>query len=405
MSSDIIKRIIDLAARADPYPVYAELYDRPVVEADNGTFVVGGYDDVWSLLHDWRLSSDPSNQTGYVPSAMDFPLMLTVDAPQHDTLRRLATKAFGPPCAPGLVLEQEPSVVATIDELIGAFGPGQADVVDELAYPLPVSAICRLLGVPREDEPQFRAWGKALIGGLDQLGGVEDQGLVEARDSALMAMFGYLSELIARLREHPDGSMFARLALDQDQEHLDDVELAANGILLLVAGHESTVNQTANGMLTLLRWPEQLAMLRSRPERMAQVTEELLRFEPPLQYLPDRFALEDIELGGTTITKGSAVALMLAAANRDPRRFDHPDVFDPDRPDNQHLSFGGGIHYCFGAPLARIEIYRALGALVGRLVNPRLLEDPPPYRTSPVLRGPLHLRIAYDGVLGPEASL
>ena len=405
MSSDIIKRIIDPASRADPYSVYADLYDRPVVEADNGSFVVGGYDDVWSLLHDWRLSSDPKNQTGFTSTGIDFPLMITVDAPEHDTLRRLSNRAFGPPSSPGVVLEQEPSIVATVEELISAFGPDEADIVDEFAYPLPVSAICRLLGVPREDEAQFRAWGKALIGGLDQLGGVEDNGLIEARDNALMGLFGYLSELIAKLREQPDGSMFSRMARDTESERLDDTQLAANGILLLVAGHESTVNQTANGMLTLLRWPEQLARLRAQPERMGIVAEELLRIEPPLQYLPDRFALEDIDLKGETITKGSAVCLMLAAANRDPRRFDHPNDFDPDRPDNQHLSFGGGIHYCFGAALARLEVYRALGTLAGRLLNPRLLEDPPPYRDSPVLRGPLHLRVAYDEVLGPEASL
>jgi cytochrome P450 len=167
-------------------------------------------------------------------------------------------------------------------------------------------------------------------------------------------------------------------------------------VTLLIAGHETTVNLIANGMLTLLRNPDALARLRREPAWVVPVVEELLRFEPPVQYVPERAALTDITIDGTTIPQGAQVTLLLGAANRDPGRFTDPDRFDPDRPDNQHLGFGSGIHYCFGAPLARLEVQLALTALASRLGNPRLTEDPPPYRPSPVLRGPIHLPVAYD---------
>jgi cytochrome P450 len=170
-------------------------------------------------------------------------------------------------------------------------------------------------------------------------------------------------------------------------------ELVSTAALLLIAGHETTVNLIANGMLTLLHHPDVLQRLRREPDLVVLLVEELLRYEPPVQFLPNRAALADIDLAGTTIPNGSPLMLVLAAGNRDPDRFDHPDRFDPDRSDNQHLGFGGGIHYCFGAPLARVETQIALPALVRRLQNPRLVADPPPYRPNPVLRGPRHLPV------------
>jgi cytochrome P450 len=175
-------------------------------------------------------------------------------------------------------------------------------------------------------------------------------------------------------------------------------DLLATAVLLLVAGHETTVNLIANGMLTLLRYPDVLARLRHEPELTTGLVEELLRYEPPVQMLSSRTALDDIDIAGTTIPKGAPLTLVLAAANRDPNRFPDPDRFDPDRADNAHLGFGGGIHYCFGAPLARVEAQIALPELARRLQNPRLVTDPPPYRDSPVLRGPRHLLVEFDGV-------
>jgi cytochrome P450 len=175
-------------------------------------------------------------------------------------------------------------------------------------------------------------------------------------------------------------------------------DLLSTAQLLLVAGHETTVNLIANGMLTLLRHPDVLARLRREPEVIIRLVEELLRYEPPVHFRDNRVALADIDVGGTTIPAGSPITLILASGNRDPDRFPDPDRFDPDRTDNQHLGFGSGIHYCFGAPLARMETEIALTELARRLVNPRLVNDPPPYRPNPFLRGPRHLLLVIDGV-------
>jgi cytochrome P450 len=180
---------------------------------------------------------------------------------------------------------------------------------------------------------------------------------------------------------------------------MDDANLVITMILLLIAGHETTVNLITNGTLTLLRHPPELEQLRDHPERATRVVEEVLRFEPPVQFIT-RFALADIEMGDVTIPRGSGIRPILAAGNRDPARFADPDRFDPDRPDNEHLGFSGGIHYCVGAPLARIEGHVALTELARRLVNPRLVDDPPPYRPNAVLRGPSHLLVDFDQLRG-----
>jgi cytochrome P450 len=175
-------------------------------------------------------------------------------------------------------------------------------------------------------------------------------------------------------------------------------DAAGVGVLLLIAGHETTVNLIANGMLTLLRHPDVLARLRTDPDLAITLVEELLRYEPPVQVDPAFEALDDIEVAGITIPRGARLLLALAAANRDPSRFSDPDRFDPVRQDNAHLSFLGGIHYCFGAPLARQEAQVALSEFARRLENPRLVEDPPPYRPNAFLRGPRHLLVEIDGV-------
>ena len=179
---------------------------------------------------------------------------------------------------------------------------------------------------------------------------------------------------------------------------MEDPYLIATASLLLVAGHETTVNLLGNGMLTLLRHPALLERLRNIPDLIPSTVEELLRYEPPAQFLPKRTTLDEIALAGTSIPKGAFLTLALAAGNRDPARFADPDRFDPERRDNQHLGFGSGIHLCFGAPLARMEVQIALTELVRRLDHPRLVVDPPPYRPSPVLRGPAHLLIEVEGV-------
>jgi cytochrome P450 len=398
VSEAIMRQVAQQANRHNPWPLYTQLRRDRVVWLGTRRYAFGRYDDVLALLHDPRVSSDPHTLTDRGDVSIFDPMpFLKADPPGHDRLRREATRFFGPPDSPGLVTGQEPEIRRQIDTLINAFPEsGEVDLVDDFAYPLPVAVICRLLGVPPADEPQFRGWAEAVASALDPADLEDSEQAVKRRQEGLLALFTYLGELVKKHRAHPDGSMLSGLANDHGPDAMSDTDLQVNGVTLLIAGHETTVNLITNGMLTLPRNPGALARLRREPAWVIPVVEELLRFEPPVQYLPERAALADITIDGTTIPQGSQLTLLLAAANRDPDRFRHPDRFDPDRPDNQHLGFGSGLHYCFGAPLARLEVHQALAALASRLDNPRLIEDPPPYRPSPVLRGPRHLRVAYD---------
>jgi cytochrome P450 len=398
VSDNIMRQVGRRANRPNPWPLYAQLRQDRVVRLEEHRYAIGRYDDVVALLHDPRVSSDPHNLAGPGETLLlDSAPFIQTDPPVHDRLRREATRFFGPPVSPDVVTGLEPEIDRLIGTLISAFPEsGEVDVVDDFAYPLPVEVICRLLGVPPADEPQFQGWAEAAVGGLDAADLEDSEEATKRRQEGLLALFAYLGELIKKHRAHPDGSMLAGLANDHRPDAMGDTDLQVTGALLLVAGHETTVNLITNGTLTLLRNPDALARLRREPAWAVPVVEELLRLEPPVQYLPNRSALADITIAGTTIPKGSLLVLLLAAASRDPGRFPHPDRFDPDRPDNQHLGFGSCLHYCFGAPLARLEVQLALAALASRLDNPRLIEDPPPYRPSPVLRGPRHLRIAYD---------
>jgi len=213
------------------------------------------------------------------------------------------------------------------------------------------------------------------------------------------AITNYLSALVKEKRKRPAGDVLSGLASYKDKKlgRMGKYDLLANAVLLLVAGHETTVNLIANGMLTLLRHPNWLERLRQDPALAPRIVEELLRFEPPVHFRT-RKTLAAIDIAGTTIPKGAPLVLLFAAGNRDPKRFAHPDRFDPDRAGNPHFGFGGGPHYCIGAPLARLEAETALVALAKRLVDPRLLEDPPPYRPGASLRGPERLRLRIAGV-------
>jgi cytochrome P450 len=280
-----------------------------------------------------------------------------------------------------MVTELVEIVTGLIDNLAGR---NRVDVVDDFAFPFPVTVISRILGVPREDEPLFHQWSKALI---------------ESTEMAMAEMSRYMDTLAATRRDHPGDDMFSGLVTDDGPDgRLSRGDLMANAALLLVAGHETTVNLITNGMLTLLRHPDVLQRLRHEPDLAIRAVEELLRYEPPVQWLPNRWALADIDIAGTTIPAGANVILLLAAGSRDPRHIPDPECFDPDRRKLEHLGFGGGVHYCFGAPLARPETQIALTELACRLENPRLVADPPPYRPNPVLRGPRHLHVEFDRV-------
>ncbi|MCX5345667.1 cytochrome P450 [Streptomyces atratus] len=392
MTADtLLARITDYANRPNPYALYAELREAgPVVRQADGSYLVGTYHEIAALLHDPRMSADPRIR-GEVTHKPPF---LRLDDPEHHRLRTLAMRPFGPPHSPGRVDAMRGEIARITEELMEVFQPGrQVDVVDDFAYPLPVTVICRLLGVPHEDEPLFREWSDALVTSADVRPEEDSTERDRAGEQARIEMGRYLVDLAEQRRGHPSDDMLSAFVNEPDPAlRLTSEELAETAVLLLIAGHETTVNLITNGVLTLLRHPEHLDQLRREPDLLPQAVEELLRYEPPV-HMRERIPLADIDVAGTTIPQGTSVVLVLASGNRDPKRFKEPDRFDPTRPDNEHLGFGSGIHLCFGAPLARIEAQAALGALLPHLGTARLVQDPPPYRQNAMLRGPRHLPI------------
>ncbi len=405
MAADtLFRRITDYANRANPYPLYAELREQGVARQEDGSYLVGTYHDIAALLHDPRISSDRRNRTvpdGIATEAPGMPVaFIGLDDPEHERLRNIAMWSFGPPHAATRIDAMHGEITAIAEELIDALrGRDRIDVVDDFAYPLPVTVICRLLGVPREDEPRFRAWSEALIAGVDPTPDSDPAERQRAAVAARIAMGHYLGEVADNRRGKPCDGMLSAFVNDPGPDgSFTRPELMSTAVLLLIAGHETTVNLITNGMLTLLRHPEALELLRREPELMPRAVEELLRYEPPVQLLPQRTALTDVEVAGVTVPKGAPLILVLASGSRDPKRFHDPDRFDPTRRDNQHFGFGSGVHSCFGAPLARIEAQIALTELTRRLQAPRLVQDPPPYRRSPILRGPRHLPLEIAGI-------
>jgi cytochrome P450 len=400
----ILRQIFDYSNRANPYPLWAKLRQTPVCFQEDGpdeagTYVVSTYREIEALLHDPRISSDMRNrvQTDGQPRTTTEPYQfITLDPPEHDRLRGLAMRHFGPPERPEYLEQLRPEILRIVTTLLDQMrGQRQIDFVERFAYPLPVTVICRILGVPLEDEPQFHVWTSSIADSI----GEQTEEKRRQRDQAFKDLNQYMAGLVERHRKQPGDNLLSGLATDTDsQGRMADPFLIATATLLLFAGHETTVNLLGNGMLTLIRHPAILEQLRNVPDLIPATVEELLRYEPPVQFLPDRTTLDEIALAGTIIPKGVLLTLALAAGNRDPARFPDPDRFDPERRDNQHLGFGGGIHSCFGAPLARKEAQIALTELVRRLVQPRLVVDPPPYRPSPLLRGPEHLLIEVDEV-------
>ncbi|GAA1495541.1 cytochrome P450 [Paeniglutamicibacter kerguelensis] len=429
--SSIWDQVLDYSHRPNPYPLYQEMRKTPVSQLPDGAYLVSTYAEIVSLLHDPRVSSDLSNNPhalamaaeaagvrgaeesieaaaaaeaegdGEVEGEGGRPMsktFLLMDPPDHDRMRRLAMRHFGPPNSPRRIADLEPKMLQLVTDLIDAMeGKERIDFVEDLAYPFPVSVICELLGVPDEDKARFRVWVDMALQSTDPSLDPETQ---KARgEEAGKELNAFMSELVAAHQENPGTDMLSAMATDDGPEgRMTTEELVSVGLLLLIAGHETTVNLISNGALTLLRHPEVLQRLRDDPDLAIPMVEELLRYEPPVHFVPFRTALADIEVAGTTIPEGSAITLVLGAGNRDPGHVSDPDNFVPERENNEHLGFGGGIHMCFGAPLARLEAQVALTEMARRLQNPRLVTDPPPYRISPILRGPLHLEMDIDGI-------
>jgi fatty acid omega-hydroxylase len=405
--------------RANPYPYFDELRKTPVVRVTGGIYAVTGYDELIALAHDPRVSSDRRNSNPAagggrhvadesLTAMMELydrdPSFIASDPPEHDRARRQCMRFFGPPHSPDVIPSQEPLCQRIVNDLLDkASGKTRMDVVDEFAYPLPVSVICRIIGVPIEDEPQFHPWIADAITGLFDLGPdiatEEGQARRAKGEEASLAFKQYIIGLVEKAAKSPCPGMISSLVHDDGPDGQMSPSAIVNNIMLLfAAGHDSTVNLISHCVLTALRNPESIELLCDKPDLIPGAIEEVLRLQSSVQFFPTRSALADIEIADTTIPRGSPIYLIYAAANRDPRRFPDPNTFDPQRPDNEHVGFGRGIHVCFGGPLARLEVNTAFEAFLRRVENPRLVEDPPPYRISQVFRGPRHVLIDYDGI-------
>jgi cytochrome P450 len=385
--------------REDPYPLYRRLREEdPVHESFVGVWVLSRYADVQAVLRDGRFSSDERTsemfevfRTTLRPEeAASFDRqprsMLFLDPPDHTRLRSLVNKAFTARVVEGL----RPRIRTVVDSLLDeALERGSMDLVADLAYPVPITMICELLGVPGADRPLFREWSADLVLSLDPIMSPE---VMAKTNEALAGFTDYFAGLLASRRANPGGDLLSALIAAEDEgRSLTEGELLSMCILLLVAGHETTVNLISNGMLALLRHPDQLARLRADPSLIRTGVEELLRYDSPVQ-LTARIPLEDVRLGPRQVRKGQQVVALNGAANRDPAQFPNPDRLDLGRTDNRHVAFGAGIHFCLGAPLARVEGQIAIGTLVGRTSNIELAGDPV-RRETVTLRGLKHLPV------------
>jgi pimeloyl-[acyl-carrier protein] synthase len=380
---------MDPAFVADPYPTYHRLRaEDPVHHSPLGFWVLTRYDDVIAALRDPRLAKEAI--AAFVAARFGAPVpalgvsMLDRDPPDHTRLRSLVSKAFTPRVVEGL----RPRIQQIVDGLLDrVHGAGAMDLVEELAYPIPVIVICEMLGVPVEDHERFKGWSLDIARGLDSVLLPPDSDVPRRSIASRNALADYFRELIARRRAAPRPDMLSSLiAAEEAGDKLSESELLATCILLLIAGHETTVNLIGNGTLALLRHPDQLRRLRDDPGLIGSAVEELLRFDGPVQRTA-RIPSEDVVVGGQLIPKGEMVMPFIGAADRDPAQFPEPDRLDLGRTDNRHIAFGWGIHFCLGAPLARLEGQIAINTLVRRLPKLALATETPESRQSLTLRG------------------
>ncbi|HCA88261.1 MAG TPA: cytochrome P450 [Streptomyces sp.] len=389
---------------ADPYPAYAALRERGRAHwfEPTGQWLIPHHEDVTRLLRDRRLgrryvhrfTHEEFGQSPPPPGQEPFHVLndhglLELEPPDHTRIRRLVYRAFTPRMVRQLVPTVERLAAELVEELCEA---GGGDLVALLAEPLPVAVIAEMLGVPRTDRGLLRPWSAAIVGMFEMN---PDEGTSRRAVRAAVDFSGYLRELIAARRAEPADDLISALIAvhDEDDDRLTEQEMISTCVLLLNAGHEATVNATANGWRALFRAPDQLAALRADPQALLPTAvEELLRYDTPLQMFT-RWVLDDIEVGGTAVPRGSEVALLFGSANRDPARFASPDRLDLARTDNPHLAFGAGIHFCLGAPLARIELTASFSALLRRAPDLRPTAAEPEWRPGYVIRGLRELRV------------
>ncbi|WP_405784504.1 cytochrome P450 [Streptomyces sp. NBC_01378] len=396
----------DPAFMADPFPLYRQLREdgpvrRAVLAGGLEAWLVTRYEDCLAALSDSRLSSDVRDASD--PRLLErlpateresmLRTMLRSDPPDHTRLRRLVSKAF----TARRVAELRPRVQEITDGLLDAIVPaGKAELVEDFALPLPVTVISELLGVPVADRDDFHRWTDDMI-----LRGAEPPDPARI-DRAWRHMRSYLTGLLQDKRARPGDDLLSALIATRDEEHqLDEDELIAMAFLLLVAGYITTVNLIGSGIAALLAHPDQLQILRDDPELLPGAIEEFLRYDGPVNPGIARFAREDVAIAGVAIPRGATVLVASAIADRDPAQFPDPDRLDVTRQDNAHLAFGHGIHYCLGAPLARLEGQIAMETALRRLPHLSLAVPPSELRwRSGGLRGPEKLPVTFT----PDAS-
>ncbi len=356
---------------ANPYPFYRALREKdPVHQSPMGFWVLTRYDDVVTSLRDPRFGRDgfaplleaiygAEHASGNLPRSM-----LMRDPPDHTRLRALVNKAFTPRGIDGMRTHIQTIVDRLIDRVQGA----QAmDVIADLAYPLPVTVICEMLGVPLDDHEAIRNWSSDIARSLDAIGLLADPDIVARGAAARRALTEYFRCLLPERRAHPKADLLSLLIAAEEQgDKLNEGELLAMCVLLFIAGHETTVNLIGNGILALLRHPDEMIKLRRDPALISLAIEELLRYDSPVQWTA-RITNADVEIQGRKIPSGSMIIIAIGSANRDPSHFADPDSLDIARADNRHVAFGFGIHFCLGAPLARVEGQIALGTLLRRM--------------------------------------
>lgn len=357
----------------NPYPTYAQLREEDPVhqvrfpDGQNG-WLVTRYADAEAVLKDPRFIKDFSKLFGGSMGDMSVftQNMLFSDPPDHKRLRGLAQKAFTPKMIEGMTGRIQEITDGLLD---GIDGKTTVNLIDRIAFPLPIIVICEILGVPSEDRDKFRMWSNSLIEGTSGEAGVS---VYEHMNEFIR----YLGEWFAKVRQEPGDDLISRLIeAEESGDRMTEKELYGLVSLLIIAGHETTVNLIGNTVLALLKYPEHQQTLCESPELIGQAIEESLRFNGPVEFSTSRWAAEDLEFGGKKIHRGELVVVALNAANHDPEQFDNPELFDILREKSPHLAFGKGIHFCLGAPLARLEAQIAIDGLLKRFPGMTLAVD------------------------------
>jgi cytochrome P450 len=376
----------------DPYPLYRRLreikgpYWLPFPHSNSlspGMWLFSRYADVAETLKGASLSKQTTRmRLPGTTSPLDFSMM-NQDPPEHTRLRNLVMQAF----TPAHIKELEPRIEQIADELITRLGAKEkGDFIADFAMPLPVTVIAELMGVPHEDRDAFRYLSARLLIGYDEV--TANPEILAQHKKAIQELIDYFSQLIEKRRRQPDNTLISLLIKAEDeQKKLSGRELLDMCTLLLLAGHETTLNLLGTGMLTLFRHPEQFELLKKHPEYLPSAIEEMLRFESPLQRSTFRITAKACEIGGKQFREGEQISAIIGSANRDPEQFDQPDTFDITRSPNRHLTFGLGIHFCLGSMLARTEARIGFGRILERLPHISLIARPLEWNRTTLFRG------------------